>query len=173
MPVPVIETSFILNPSDVTRIKTDMNSVTSIASYLPKELFFSNMELQTQDEVISFMIEEASKLFNLPKNFKQLIWQREKLFTTAFDNKVALPHPYKLCTEETFACTVLLKKPILWGDKLVQTVFLISLSQEESPDIHIFYGKLSKLLINDSLLKQFYQKAKYESLIRILDEIEI
>ena len=173
VPVPVIETNFILNPSDVTRIKTDMNSVTSIASYFPKELFFSNMELQTQEDVISFMIEEASKLFNLPYNFKQLIWQREKLFTTAFDNKVALPHPYIHCTEDTFVCTVLLRKPILWGDKLVQMVFLVSLSQKENPNIHIFYGKLSKLLINESLLKQFYQKANYESLIRILDEIEI
>ena len=173
VPVPVIETGFILDENETIRIEQNIDDMSSIAVYFPKDLFFSDLDLLTQEEFISFLIQKASALYTLPADFEEMIWKREKLFSTAFDNNVALPHPYKPCTKETFASVALLRKPILWNDKPVQIVFLISLSKENDANIQEFYRKLSKVLVNSSLLEQLIQNPTYNFLIQTLDQIKL
>lgn len=131
------------------------------------------MDLQTQEEVINFLVKQVSKFYKIPDDFKDLIWKRKKRFSTAFDNNVALPHPYVPCTQETFASTVILKEPILWGTKRVQIIFLISISKENDPNIQTFYGKLSKLLVNDALLDQLLTHPTNDFLLQILNMIKL
>lgn len=110
VPVPIIETDFILNQDEISRIQKTFDDMSSITPYFPENLFFNYLDLHTQEEVISFLTKKASTLYTLPDNFEELVWEREKIFSTAFDNKVALPHPYKPCTKETFTAIAILKK---------------------------------------------------------------
>lgn len=173
VPVPVIETSFILDEDETNKIEKTIDKDPSMISYFPEELFFDNPDLQTQEEVINFLVKQVSKFYKIPADFKDLVWKREKRFSTAFDNNVALPHPYIPCTQETFASTVILKKPILWGSKMVQIIFLISISKENDPNIQTFYGKLSKLLVNDALLNQLLKHPTNNFLLQILNMIKL
>lgn len=173
VPVPVIETGFILDQNETIRIEQNIDDMSSIAAYFPKDLFFSKIDLHTQEEVITFLIQKAASLYALPDDFEEMIWKREKVFSTAFDNYVALPHPYKPCTKETFASIAILKEPILWNDKLVQIVFLISLSKENDENIQTFYKKLSKILVNNSLLEKLIQNPTYDFLIQTLNQIKL
>lgn len=174
VPVPVIETGFILDQTETVRIEQNINDMSfSMVPYFPKELFFNHVNLKSQQEVIRFLIQQASARYSLPDNFEELVWKREELFSTAFDNNVALPHPYKPCTKETFASVAILDKPILWNQKPVQVVFMISLSQKSEEEIQTFYGKLSKLLVNTSLLNQLIENRTYEFLMETFDQIKL
>lgn len=174
VPVPVIETGFILDQNEAVRIEQNIDDMSfSMVPYFPEKLFFSHVDLQSQEEVIRFLIGQASALYPLPDNFEELVWKREELFSTAFDNNVALPHPYKPCTKETFASVAILDQPILWNQKPVQVVFMISLSQKNDEEIQTFYGKLSKLLVNTSLLNQLIENRTYEFLMETLDQIKL
>ena len=172
VPVPVIETGFILDTNEAMRIESSIDGNSSLKRFFPKELFFKELKLNTQKEIISFLIDNASKIYKLPDNFEELIWKREESFSTAFANGVALPHPYSQCTEDTFTSVALLDKPVVWGDKKVQIVIMISLSKKEDPEISDYYIKLSKLLVNDSLLKRLSKESTYESLMNILNQIK-
>lgn len=173
VPVPIIEVGFILDQNEAIYIESNIENSVSLSPYFPQELFFCDMDLESPKEIISFLTKKASALFHLPSDFEQLVWKRENLFSTAFNNHVALPHPYRVCTENTFVCTLLLKNPILWSDKQVQIVFLISLSNQNHPNNQLLYRKLSKLLVNDTLLNTLLKKATYESLITILNSIQL
>lgn len=172
VPVPVIEVGFILDHSQINKIESSMNEVSSMEKYFRNELFFCDLEADTPKEAIRFLIHEAEKFHSLPENFETLVMQREELFPTAFDNGVSLPHPYKVCTQETFGCVALFKEPILWGDKPVKMVFLISLSNIDDADIQKFYGRLSKLLVSDTLLNEVYTKKSFTALLEILNSLE-
>ena len=173
VPVPVIETSFILDEDETNKIEKTIEKDPSMISYFPEGLFFNNLDLQTQEEVINFLTKQVSKFYKVPADFKDLVWKREKRFSTAFDNRVALPHPYVPCTKETFASTVLLKEPILWGNKMVRMIFLLSISKEHDPNIQTFYGKLSKLLVNDALLDKLLKHPTNDFLLQILNGIKL
>lgn len=173
VPVPVIETGFILDQNETIRIEQNIDDMSSVSTYFPKGLFFSDLDLHTQKEVITFLIQKASTLYTLPIDFEEMIWKREKIFSTAFDNYVALPHPYKPCTKETFASVAILQEPILWNDKSVKIVFLISLSKDNDANIQTFYGKLSKVLVNSSLLEQLIKNPTYDFLIQTLNQIKL
>lgn len=173
VPVPVIETGFILDHDETNRIEKQIEDIHPMEKYFPKALFFTDLDLKSRDEVIKFLIRKIEKLYKLPDDFEEQIFKREQLFSTAFNNNVALPHPYIPCTDQTFAAVAILKEAIAWGDKPVQIIFLISLAKQKDQDIQTFYGKLSKVLVNDALLNQLIEQKSYDLLIEILNSLQV
>ena len=52
---------------------------------------------------------------------------------------VAMPHPWKAVSKDTFVCLAILDKPVQWGEAKVQVVFLVSIADDAT-------AKLPKIL---------------------------
>lgn len=175
VPVPICEIKYFMETKDIDAMRKLLNSdeKCNTAKYYPPELFFSNVELDTKEAVIRYLCKQIEKERDVPKDFLEAVMKREELAQTAFGNMVAMPHPYKVMTKETFVCVCILKKPIQWDEnEMVRIVFLVSVANTPNKNIKDFYKITSRLLLRKTLITELIKKRTYISLIKILNEIE-
>ena len=127
LPVPIPRVQYFMQTRDESKIKRVLaqSGTSSIEHFFDPNLFLVNVPAKNKTEVIDYMSARIRNFYKVPRNFKELILLREKKAVTEFGNLIAIPHPYRVCTDETFVCVALLKRPILWDKKKVQLVFLL------------------------------------------------
>ncbi|MTI49308.1 MAG: transcription antiterminator [Firmicutes bacterium] len=175
VPIPVYEVNFFMNDEDIYEMRQFLKSKqkSKIAQYYPENLFFSNVDLNSKEEVIKYMCHKISKRRSVPKEFYQAVMKRERLAKTSFGNRISMPHPYKALTKDSFVCVCVLKKDILWDeDQKVRVVFLVSIQDSVSQDIKELYKVTSKLLLSENCINELISNSSYESLIEILSRLE-
>ena len=174
VPVPVVRVKCFLQDNDVKSIKKQLNKsgVVSIGKYFDNRLFFVNVPAKTREEVIEYMTMRIATIKKVPRNFKELVLLREKKAITEFGNMIAIPHPYKTCTDETFAAIAILKNPIIWDKKQVQVVFMVSIAKNENKSLQLFYEITSRMLMSKQYIKLLIQEKRYSTLMDIFRTIE-
>ena len=149
-----------------------ISSKNSIERFFDPNLFFVNVPAKSKDEVIDYMTMRIRNYRKVPRNFKELVLLREKKAVTEFGNLIAIPHPYRVCTDETFVCVALLKRPILWDKQKVQLVFLLSIEKNKNRDLQKFYTLTSKMLTSKDYVKLLLHEKRYSTMMRIFKTIE-
>lgn len=175
VPVPICEIKYFMETKDIDAMRKLLNSdeKCNMAKYYPPELFFSNVEIDTKEAAISYLCKEIEKERDIPNDFFKAVMKREELAQTAFGNMIAMPHPYKVMTRETFVCVCILKKPIQWNEnEMVRVIFLVSVANTPNKNIKDFYKITSRLLLSKALITELVRKRTYAALIEILNEIE-
>lgn len=175
VPVPILEIKSFIGDNDVKNIQKFLtqNRPKTMEKYFRRELFLKDVDGDTKEEVLRYMVSEISKVYaDLPYDFYDAIMRREKQAVTEFGNLVAIPHPYKAMTRETFVCICILNKPILWDKKKVQLVYLMSMEDSSDRDLMTFYKVTSKLLVNPQYVKELIQKKNFDVLLNLFGAIE-
>lgn len=164
LPVPVIQVSTILGESDVKKIEKVMNhEVSVIDQYLRKRYTFLQMDFTTPVEVIRFLGNKLLEDKKVNDQYIDSVMEREKFSPTSFGNLVAIPHPIEPQTDETFWCIVTLTKPISWGNRPVQLVFLLNVDKNKKDSLKPMYQVLVKLLDNVPLIHRLLQCQTFEA----------
>lgn len=174
IPRPILEVNCFFESSDLKAIKrllTDENK-SEIIKYFNEDLFFTNMEFNSKEEVLKFMCKKIKDIKDVPSNIYSMVMKREELAVTEFGNMVAIPHPYKAICKETFVAICILKKPIKWNMKKVQFVFLMCIENNDEKDLRKFYQITSKLLTNKPYIAELIKKKEYSVLNKLLSIIE-
>ena len=175
IPVPILEITCFLEDLELETIKDffKKNNNQSLLDFLDPELYITDVDFSSKEEVINYMVKQIKQVKpRVPDNFYEAIMKREKLSPTEFGNMVALPHPYKVITEDTFICLVILKKPIVWNKKKVQLIYLMSVTNQENRDLQYIYKVTSKLFTNKKYIKDLVQNKDYNMFCSIIKEIE-
>ncbi len=175
IPVPILEITCFLEDLELETIKDffKKNNNQSLLDFLDPELYITDVDFSSKEEVINYMVKQIKQVKpRVPDNFYEAIMKREKLSPTEFGNMVALPHPYKVITEDTFICLVILKKPIVWNKKKVQLIYLMSVTNQENRDLQYIYKVTSKLFTNKKYIKDLIQNKDYNMFCSIIKEIE-
>ena len=112
IPVPIIEVGQFLGNADIVRVKgiLERGHIDFLDDYYREEQFLVEMEGSTREEVIRNLCSVIEKQRCLPEGFMEAVMERERLAQTDFGNHIAMPHPYKVMTEETFVYVAVLKK---------------------------------------------------------------
>lgn len=174
IPRPILEVNCFFESSDLKAIKrllTDENK-SEIINYFSEDLFFTDMEFYSKEEVLKFMCKKIKDIKDVPSNIYSMVMKREALAVTEFGNMVAIPHPYKAVCKETFVAICILKKPIKWDMKKVQFVFLMCIENNDEKDLSKFYQTTSKLLTNKCYITELIKKKEYSVLNKLLSVIE-
>ena len=142
--------------------------------YFSKELFLTDIDVNTKEEVLKLMVDKIEEVRSdiVAADFYDAIIKREQQAVTEFDNLVAIPHPFKAMTIDTFVCVAILKKPILWNKKKVQFVYLMSMEVDQNRNLNRFYKITSKLLVNKTYIKEIIQKKNYDDMMKLFAAIE-
>lgn len=174
VPVPILEVKFFLEDRDIQAVKTllskDHNS--SISKYFDQRLFLINVEVNNKEEALQKMVEKIREIKEIPDNFYDAVMKREKQAVTEFGNLVAIPHPYRAISKETFVCIMVLNKPILWDKKKVQLIYLMSMEDNMNRNLQQFYKITSKLLMNKDYVKEIIQGKDFNVLLQMFHNIE-
>lgn len=142
-----------------------------VEDYLKKEFFFRAETMKNEEEAIDFILDKMEKLIDIPKALRTNILEREALSSTAFGNYCALPHPIKMCSEETFFAMLLLNKSMIWGGKKVKCIFLLSPSKRSPKDLRSFNELLAQFIMDEDRFAKFTKELSFESLYENLGQI--
>lgn len=176
VPVPILEVKSLLSDDDVKNIHRFLNedATTTMTQYFDKKLFLTDVDANCKEDVLKIMVDAIVKVHQeLDLNeFYDAIMKRESQAVTEFDNMLAVPHPYKALSKDTFVCVAILKKPIVWEKKKVQFIYLMSMETDQERNLNIFYKITSKLLVSKNYIKEIIQKKSYDEMMKIFSQIE-
>lgn len=161
----IIEINRILRKSDIDKIeakifKKPLINIREILRFFNKNNFYINKNFKNKDECINFLTDEAIKKGLMNELAKQSVFEREKIASTSIGDLTAIPHPIYNEQGKSFISILVLDKPILWDEFLVQVVFLLNVSHNQSAlwekvfltlyDYIKFKNGINSMLINKS-----------------------
>ncbi len=175
IPVPICEVRQFLDGHGTSHIRHFLYSdhEMEVEKYYPEELFFSNLQADTKEEVLREMVHRIQNRRNLPKGFLAAVLKREKLARTCMGNQVAMPHPCRAMTEDTFVSVAVLEKPVCWDEEqMVQVIFLVSVSKQKNKKIQNFYSATARLLLDSESMEMLIRTPDYQTLTELLHRAE-
>lgn len=175
IPVPIMQVQYFFDEADIQNVKRMLlkgNTKDSVVKYYKEDLFISSLDCKTKEEVLSYMCRHTKELLEVPQSFYESVMKREAIARTEFGNLVAMPHPNETMSKETFVCVAILKEPILWEERDVQVVFLVSVENSEVVDLQNFYEVTAKFLLSTNCIQELIKNRTYETMMALMLQIE-
>ncbi|MEY8462219.1 BglG family transcription antiterminator [Streptococcus merionis] len=169
-PVPIYEINFLIGIDEIVTY-TQMfqeGDQTFMLDYYSNNLFMTGINAETKEEVLKQMCDQISYYGLLPDGFYESVLEREQMGATDFGNYVAIPHPLKVMSQDTFVVVAILDRPILWTQNEVQVVFLISVGSKKDNKLEEFYQKTSSLLFDKEAIQLLLKKPTFETLVSLI-----
>jgi len=175
LPVPVHEVSFFFDQGDVVGLKRVLESVDEAAPdprcYFDRSLFLAHVPASDREEALDVLCDCARRVLDMSSELRDSVAERESIASTAFGNRVAMPHPLRAMSRRTAVAVGLLDEPVSWGGKEVQAVFLILISDSEDEDLKPFYELMLRLSSSPERMGALIADRRYESLMAQLSSI--
>lgn len=170
LPVPIFEINVFLEHRDIEMVREifELGDLAVLNQYYRPELFLRDVKGSCREEIICNMCRDIEKHKPLPDGFSAAVLQREELSPTDFGNLVAMPHPLRTMTADTFVCVGILEKPVLWATHEVQAVFLVSVSMDADENLQQFYQLTTALICDMELLQELIREKDFYLLMRLL-----
>ncbi len=183
LPVPVREVSQFLDPveAEKTRVLLRQGLTRRSATaqgFIDERLFFSHLAVETKEEAMGFLIDQAERVRHVSPRFRALVLDREERMSTAFGNNIALPHPLEVASDETFICVGILDKPIAWDEEgtRVQAVFLSAFASNEGDggkEARAFLDRFAGVLANPQAIGALVEQQTWEVFVELLGDVGI
>ncbi|RBW67815.1 BglG family transcription antiterminator [Bacillus taeanensis] len=166
--IPVIEVNTILGGHDLEKIEKIIVEQTSPPfEYTNEKLVFLQEKFETKEQVLHFLGDKLRTLGFVNETFIDSVFEREAVSPTCFGNLVAIPHPMIPQTDTTFWTICTLQKPIMWEDKHVQFVCLLSVQKNSTEDLQKMYKLLGKVVDDRSMVQQLLKCKSYQEFIEV------
>ncbi len=121
--------------------------------YFHDNLFYSEKTQKNKNEIISFICEDMYRKNYVQKSFYNSVIERENSGSTAFDY-IAIPHAAKMTSEQSSIAVYINSDGILWDDKVVKIVFMISVSLHETKSFIKLYEAVISLFDNNDIIER-------------------
>lgn len=175
VPLPILRVSLFSDQGQIDEVRRVIESdgFGWIGAYYHEELFVARLDARTRDEALARLCALVGEERGLQGELLDLVLERERLAPTSFGNRVAMPHPIRTVSEQTFVCVGVLDRPIQWAEREVQVVFLVSVARSKRPDIQRFYQTTARYLMDERAVSRLIEKRSYEELVRGLEATRI
>jgi lichenan operon transcriptional antiterminator len=173
IPVPIIEVGQFLDRSDIIKVREVLQRRRSdwLDIYFKEENFFTDIAGNTKEEVLKNICDKIAEQRELPDGFYEAVLKREELAQTDFGNLSAIPHPYKIITDDTFIYTAILQNEILWTKNRVQFVLLSAICAKEDKNLPYFYEISTRFLLREDMIERLIKEKSFDVFIQMLKEI--
>ncbi|MEQ9764528.1 BglG family transcription antiterminator [Streptococcus sp. ZJ151] len=170
LPVPLLKVSLFLDDLDLENINQFFknNTQTDFSKLFKEELFFTELQSVTKNEILKEIVENISKVVNISSNFYDLVLEREKVGLTELESGVAIPHPIEAASSEPFIAVAIPKKPIKWNEYDISLIIILGLKKEHKHNLQQLYQSLSKFLLNKNAIDRVVDAKTLNSLIENL-----
>ena len=165
--------NYFLTDTDYQKIEMALNGFTSVKDILDKfdeDLFYYG-NVKDKYEMIDILFKKAKKKLKLSDELYDSVMLHEKIASSCFGNKLAIPHPERLITDCTFIAVGIPKEEIIWeGDTSINLVMLVSIDKNNVRAYQLWYY-LSFLISNKDMLDRITKVPTYENLISIINDV--
>lgn len=174
VPVPIRQIQFFPTEKELTQMKKLLmqGKKGTVEEYFSSELFLPHLNCETREQVLEQMCRFVCGKKKLPDDFLQLVKKRESLAATSFGGLVAMPHPWKAVSKDTFVCLAILDKPVQWGEAKVQVVFLVSIADDATAKLQKFYQVVAQLMVDEACICKLIAERRFEVLLELLRQKE-
>lgn len=174
VPVPIRQIQFFPTEKELTQMKKLLmqGKKGTVEEYFSPELFLPHLNCETREQVLEQMCRFVCGKKKLPDDFLQLVKKRESLAATSFGGLVAMPHPWKAVSKDTFVCLAILDKPVQWGESKVQVVFLVSIADDATAKLQKFYQVVAQLMVDEACICKLIAERRFEVLLGLLRQKE-
>ncbi|MFS0750548.1 BglG family transcription antiterminator [Oceanobacillus sp. 1P07AA] len=171
--VPIIEVNAIIEEEDLQHIQSFISGRQNnlLSKYLHSANLYLNLSLKSKEDVLKYMVEQLTSKNLIKNTFLESVYDREKIAPTAFGNLVAIPHPLTPQSNQTFISIATLKEPIVWADKTVQFVCLLSVKRNSEEDLQSLYETLGKIIDHPSIVQKLVQAKDSNTFMEIVEKV--
>jgi len=117
-----------------------------IRRFFHKDLFYPSLDLENADEVIAYMANNLEKKGYVGQSFESLVFQRERISPTSFNNLIAIPHAIEAGAMKTVVSVAILKKTIKWGENQAQIIFMFAAEKGKQSQLKDIYRIIEELI---------------------------
>lgn len=176
LPVPVREVSYFLDAADVEGVRDLLRGGAGVAhaeDHFRPELFFTHLPFTSKDDVLRFLCDAARRVHGGCDELEALVFEREASAATSFGNDVAMPHPLRPVSDDTFVVVGLLDRPVAWDElgTSVRAVFLVCFSRAGGPALDAFISVLADLFTDADAIARLLETQDWETLLALLKRV--
>lgn len=172
VPVPIMEVGAFLGTDDIRKVTDVLRKGTGdyLKKYYRPERFLSHVKKNSKQEVLEYMCEIIARQEKVDEDFYEMVLEREAYIQMDYGYNIAIPHPNRIASEETFAYVAVLEEPIIWNQNPVQVVLLSSVGRKEDKDRQKFYEVTARFALSVSAIEALIEKPEFEVLLELLKE---
>ncbi len=173
---PVIQISHLLTKEDHSRVRKALddlkaaNSKPDLNQLFRADLFFADIDIADWQEALQFLCKEIQNLGYADETFSESVLKRESVFPTAIGNLVAIPHAFSPQKKQSWISVGILKKPVQWGDEMVQLILLLNIDHSSEDDYKTIFETLYEILSVKKYTKKLINCTDYESFTKEINE---
>jgi lichenan operon transcriptional antiterminator len=175
---PIVQISPFFNQNDQSKFEkfmTEWNKQKQmellrgyIDKYFHEDLFYKNLMFNDRFELIQYMGKELMQRNIVTQSYVESILKRESISPTSFASHFAIPHAMQMSANKTAIGTIILEKPIKWGDYHVHVVIVIVIKQKERKDFMLLYENLIPILTDQRKITELIKANDFHHFKAIL-----
>jgi len=145
------------------KIKNKMDIV--LTKYLDCSFFEKNIYLTDEYAYIEYMGNKLASSNIIKKKNINLIHEREKLSSTAFNSYVAMPHALEMIARKTTISIIINENPIRWGNSTVKIIAMVVMNKKEQKEFRIVFDFITEILSNKNAVNILTKSNSYQEFI--------
>jgi Transcriptional antiterminator len=132
-----------------------------------EEFFYAGFDFKDQKDALDTMAADLVDQGFVPENFKQLLYEREKVSSSAYAN-IAMPHPLEMCAYTSAISISLHPAGIAWNNTRVNIVFLLAVNIRDRLFFKDIFDFITEVISDDQNLKLLLTAKNYDEFVSIL-----
>ncbi len=163
--VPIMQIGSFLENSDIVAVKDFLKAASTnyFDMFYDESLFFTNLKGDSREEIIHNICDKIAQVEQIPEEFEESVLEREFYGSTDFGNYVAIPHPTKIMTKQTFVTVAILENEIIWSTNPVKVVILTSLGEIDDQYTKRFYETSAEFISSKDKVKLLIEKPTFDN----------
>ena len=179
--IPVVQVNPLITDDDLNRLKYYIGNPRMITNKanedgVSREFFRNDLFVFFEEETdfYNVVLKLSGKLkmqgyIDDIKSFYSSVAKREKLFSTALDNMVAIPHSMESMSKRTVVAVGVLKNPVVHDEKKVKIILLIAFNVKEDEKIKRLYKLLQKIAESEDIIEDISRSTNFQEFISSMD----
>lgn len=176
--IPTVQVSLFMNSNDEIKIFSALNELDrkrsknefdkSIKNLIKQEFFYTQWDEKDYQVILAKMCDNLIKADYAQEEFKESVFEREKMAETSFSYGFAVPHSLNCSTKKSCISIALLRKPIAWGKQEVSMVMLLAITEADKHLLRTFFDWLGNVAIDSQLLGKLMNATDFNEFINLI-----
>ena len=143
----------------------------SVESLFRKDLFFTDIYAEDEYGVIRKLMDRLKEKGLFGEDFVESVISREKMSSTCFIKKVAIPHAIGQTIPHSFISVVTYEHPQKWGNEEIQLLILFGISYAERKDFRFVFNHIVSVLGDEANINALSRCRSHEEMMELARDI--
>jgi lichenan operon transcriptional antiterminator len=153
--------------ADILRTRLRLKMEAKLKRIFCKDFFYFDPAFRDQNDALSIMADDMIKRNYAGEDFKEKLFQREKVSSSAYIN-IAIPHPLEMCAFNSTIGVSIHPHGIIWNNTKVNIVFLLAINNLDRLFFRDIFYFITEIISDEHNLKILLEAKTFEKFIDTL-----